>query len=660
MTNSNPLITTLDRLCSCWRVLLGLIGLLIAGLLLEPYAISIEERIGFWIIVTLAGVIAGRFVLIRLGGPVFAVDVIRTQRRGRTSTLRIVYLALLLFVLFLVYLYWFRLGPIDGLVRIMEEQSLHPNEQARFAQAFTNACLITQSLVLIGLTPVMVGGALAEEVEKKTYDDLRVTDLTLLEIVVGKLISRVAHLVLLLLAGLPVVALLQVLGGVDPLFLLAWFVLSSLTVISTAAMSLYFSLIGFPKSSHAVGHAFASIVGVQYILGLASSGYILAHKAGISWAEPISGMVVSLSCAGSFYVLGNIAGGELRGDVPLLLVGCAIGHLILTGFFCGLCVRGLQKERWGLRRKVAILRRKGQGCESDEKDPDHAESQADRPPRARKRVSNRKRPDIRDTPVLWKELHTEPQPTILRDLNMAALGLALLAVLLVVASKTDNDRIRHFLNTFLPALIAVAFMLAALRTAETISRERQQQTLDSLLTTDLTSTEILGQKWQAAFRKVMILGLLPLPLLLHGACLGANALITIPALTILYMAQACFVLNLGLYCSLLCSSVNRALVSTFCALLVIVCGHWIIYLVVSVVLQGFGHAEWIEGLATFHTYGLTPPLNLKALALFGSPDWESWSRFLAACLGSLLYALMALGLWLRLKRRFGIVTGRMG
>src|SRR5437773_458695 len=106
-------------------------------------------------------------------------------------------------------------------------------------------------------------------------------------------------------------------------------------------------------------------------------------------------------------------------------------------------------------------------------------------------------------------VHYRPPPAdclLLRPMRSrtaeATLGVVLVTAALVLwpmldarfASKPDSDRLRHFLYAFLPALSCVGLLLAAVRTAETIGRERQQQTLDSLLTTDLSSSEILSQK----------------------------------------------------------------------------------------------------------------------------------------------------------------------
>src|SRR5205823_1959929 len=115
------------------------------------------------------------------------------------------------------------------------------NEQARFAASFFHSFLVAQFAAVLLLTPALTAGALAEERERGTLPLLLATQLEGRQIVLGKLLSRVGHLVLLLLAGVPVLALLQLLGGVDPSLLVAGFAITLLTLVSTASVSLFCS-----------------------------------------------------------------------------------------------------------------------------------------------------------------------------------------------------------------------------------------------------------------------------------------------------------------------------------------------------------------------------------------------------------------------------------
>src|SRR5437660_1620479 len=84
---------------------------------------------------------------------------------------------------------------------------------------------------LVLLTPAYVGGAIAEEKDRKTLEFMLATDLLNREIVLSKLGSRLANLALVVITGLPILSILQFLGGVDPNMILAGFAITAMTVV---------------------------------------------------------------------------------------------------------------------------------------------------------------------------------------------------------------------------------------------------------------------------------------------------------------------------------------------------------------------------------------------------------------------------------------------
>src|SRR5438094_417338 len=101
--------------------------------------------------------------------------------------------------------------------------------------AWSNSRRSWEERVTIGFllaTAAYTAGAISEEKEHRTLEYLLATDLRNREIVLGKLASRLANLALLVVAGLPVLSLLQFLGGVDPDLMLATFALTGLTMAS--------------------------------------------------------------------------------------------------------------------------------------------------------------------------------------------------------------------------------------------------------------------------------------------------------------------------------------------------------------------------------------------------------------------------------------------
>ena len=95
--------------------------------------------------------------------------------------------------------------------------------------------MVVQFILVCVLTPAAVAGAIADEKERRTLEFLLATDLRDREILFGKLAARVGSLLLFLLAGLPVLGLMQFFGGIDPDLVLAGFAATFATVLTLAA-----------------------------------------------------------------------------------------------------------------------------------------------------------------------------------------------------------------------------------------------------------------------------------------------------------------------------------------------------------------------------------------------------------------------------------------
>src|SRR5437588_2860967 len=137
-----------------------------------------------------------------LFGPVLGYDLVRTARRSRFFWLRAGYAVAMLLLLLAVYVHNQHTDTLrGGLVR--------RGTIAQFAESFFFAFTCVQLGVVILLTPIYAAGAIAEEKEAGTLEYLLATDLRGREIVLSKLVSRLANLILLVLTGLPILGMVQ-------------------------------------------------------------------------------------------------------------------------------------------------------------------------------------------------------------------------------------------------------------------------------------------------------------------------------------------------------------------------------------------------------------------------------------------------------------------
>ncbi|WP_155592107.1 ABC transporter permease [Lysinibacillus cavernae] len=102
---------------------------------------------------------------------------------------------------------------------------------------------ILQMALVLFITPSLTAGAISSEREKQTLNILLTTTQSSTQIVVGKLLSSVAFLVLMLAAGLPLYSLVFLFGGVSPSQLISIFLFYLVTVVAIGSIGVMFSTI---------------------------------------------------------------------------------------------------------------------------------------------------------------------------------------------------------------------------------------------------------------------------------------------------------------------------------------------------------------------------------------------------------------------------------
>jgi len=207
------------------------LGALLAGavaLVALSGTLPLAYQVVLWGLLLAALTIVGR-----LFGPVLYYDLVRSARRLRFVLVRTLYALLVAFVLCWLFF-----------ILVMERGWRMPHERmSEFATTFFYTFLVIQYATVKLLTPAYTAGAIAEEKERKTLEFILATDLRNREIILGKVVSRLLNLSLLLLAGVPILAFLQLLGGVDFTLALAAFAATALTMYSLAGLSILNSVL---------------------------------------------------------------------------------------------------------------------------------------------------------------------------------------------------------------------------------------------------------------------------------------------------------------------------------------------------------------------------------------------------------------------------------
>ena len=102
---------------------------------------------------------------------------------------------------------------------------------------------VLQMGLVMFITPGLTAGAISTEREKQTLNILLTTTQSSTQIIIGKLLSSVSFLLLILLAGLPLYSLVFLFGGVSPSQFVTIFLLYLITLVAIGSIGIMFSTI---------------------------------------------------------------------------------------------------------------------------------------------------------------------------------------------------------------------------------------------------------------------------------------------------------------------------------------------------------------------------------------------------------------------------------
>jgi ABC-type transport system involved in multi-copper enzyme maturation permease subunit len=111
----------------------------------------------------------------------------------------------------------------------------------RGATAFTALSFVEVTLICV-LTPLFMAGAIAQEANPRTWEILLSTPLNRVQIVVGNLFGRLFFVLALLVGALPLMMSTQFFGGVPPTAVWGSFMISACTALAVGAVAVTLSI----------------------------------------------------------------------------------------------------------------------------------------------------------------------------------------------------------------------------------------------------------------------------------------------------------------------------------------------------------------------------------------------------------------------------------
>jgi ABC-type transport system involved in multi-copper enzyme maturation permease subunit/uncharacterized RDD family membrane protein YckC len=458
-------------------------------------------------------------------GPVFNLELRVASRRKRTYLLRVGYLAVLLLTLLAAYADN-RSG--GGLAAETERlQSL--------GQSFFSAYAICLMLAVSMVAPVLTSNAISGERLARTLPVLLMTPITAWQIVGGKLFSRLLSTLTLVALGLPVLAMVRLLGGVELGDMVAVVVLAVSFALGCASLGLFLSA-KINRPAYVVLAAYAILVAVYVVVP-----FCVALIAIGSRSDPGSGTILFAAAVNPWMGLATIFGRDARFIPQYAWVGSVIGQLVLAAFFTARTAAVLRRQASQSAQEstgsfatntaaltaVSIAPPSVATAPAVSPVPPTVPSPWDAGP-ARSARADRPSTAVSDNPVLWRELRRPLfRSSVLRGVVVAAtLGLMLLVCAGGGAAHV-LDRPGFVLPLSLFMLVAW-WMMSAVLGASSSLHEKESDTWTLLLATPLTGRQVVYAKFAGVCRRM--LG----PTLLMSAYLGFFSLIlTVPVWSVL-------------------------------------------------------------------------------------------------------------------------------
>jgi ABC-type transport system involved in multi-copper enzyme maturation permease subunit len=444
-------------------------------------------------------------------GPVFTFELLTASRRWQVYALRSAFVAGLLAGLAVVWS-----GSVSG--RSLESIRM----QAEVGRRFHRAMAASQLALALLAAPAATAGAICLDRARGTLAHLLVTDLSSVEIILGKLAARLVPVVGMVLCGVPFLSLGTLLGGIEPASVLGLLLVTLGAAVLGCTLALTLSIWGTRMTEVVLATYAAWLVAIL----LPPTWFVLRGLGAVPWPLPP----------------------WMEATSPVLLV-----------FSPRLTPRGA--SLWEPARFLALCLASSAALAAVA--AARLRSAAAREPNRARRWSGSlfldrvlPGPSLDANPVLWREWRAR------RPTRWAVILWALYAVLAVSCTATiawltaSGVRGRWGAGSFLNGMqVAAGMLLLSISAASALAEERARGSLDVLLATPLSSRTIVWGKWWATFRAVPVLAVPPglataLVAWHHGHWAGAVLVVGLviaygAALTSLGLALATWVPRLG-------------------------------------------------------------------------------------------------------------------
>ena len=413
------------------------------------------------------------FSLSWLAGPILDKELRVSGRRKRYYLLRFAYVAAMTVFVTFIWLVTVNIGaaasPAFQISR-MGEAGKHIVTTIVWFQ------FITAQIIAV----VMLSAAISDEIHHRTLGLLMTTPVSSFQIVIGKLLSRLLQLILLLAISLPLLAVVRVFGGVAWDYVVSCFCVTLTAAVFAGSISLFFSI--STRKAHEVVIKtivicfllYSILPGLVGLLSFASNPAQVTHFS-LSLINPF--IVMAFNTERALYASSAGSAVSLSSHCAAMLGASALSLALSVISVRKAALRQAIGEA-GLfaRRKERRLARK----------PAFTVSGAGSTTAARPVVG---------PPLVWKEIRTtfiSARP-LKRIVGCILAGICLLVIYGSCAYMGYLGK-KELQMSFVLVYLLLGLLRTATVSASSITSEKEARTWPILLTTPLDQRQIVAQK----------------------------------------------------------------------------------------------------------------------------------------------------------------------
>ncbi len=455
-------------------------------------------------------------------GPVFSREAVVAPRRIRHYMMRTVYAVALLL---LICTAWMILNGTQVVQNL--------GDMARFGSVLFQIMAPLQLALMLFLSAIQVASSIAIEKDRQTLILLLMSRLTNSELVLGKLLSSLLNIGVMLIAALPIFMFVVLFGGTSFEQVLWTFLVTLFAALAAGSLG---AMIALWREKTFQTLALVAMI-LVFWLGLFEAIAVLEFDiAGLS--------AVSIANAASpFRAVMAAARPTIVETWPTSVLPFLVTAGSITVLLCLVSIWRVRK--WNPNREVRV------GQSNDESEPAQVdmltgEVKLDRTGAAavdagaghvddRSRRASRKSRKVWDNPVLWREARTWAYGRKILFIRAAYWALAVMVFLAVYSliSSGAASRVSAEATVGLPLIAqpVAPFMLVSIvminaLAVTAITTERDGRALDLLMVTDISPREFLFGKLLGVIYVAIDMVLLPVLICIyiwyHGAMSGEN------------------------------------------------------------------------------------------------------------------------------------------